>query len=80
MSDTDLVAIVDSIEESTARLEIRGQAVEVPATWLPKGAAEGDVLRARLRADPEATRAARERAEEATDELYRDDDGGDLEL
>jgi hypothetical protein len=48
--------IVDRIEGSLAVVEVDGGTVDLPAAWLPAGAAEGSVLRVEVEQDSGASR------------------------
>lgn len=82
--------IVDRIEDDLAVLEGPDATLELPASWLPAGAGEGDVLRVEvgrdgassrvdLRLDPDA-RAAREAELRDLRESIPEGPAGDLSL
>jgi len=71
---------VDSLSDGIARVEVAGGTLEIPASWLPGDAAEGDVLSFRtvrnkdssslqLTLDPQATKQARNRINSKLDQL-----------
>lgn len=71
---------VDSLSDGIARVEVGGRTLEIPASWLPGDAAEGDVLsfrsvrdkdtsRLQLTLDPQATDQARNRIKSKLDQL-----------
>lgn len=82
--------IVDRIEDGIAVLEGDDGVVEVPASWLPRGAREGSVLRIGLDRGDDATRlvialdpdalADREAEIQALRERIPEGPGGDIIL
>lgn len=77
--------VIDILEGGEASLEIEaGRTISVPASMLPHGAKNGDVLRVTIELDPGATRQAMERSA-ATVKKGREmskkiDPGGDISL
>ncbi len=83
---------VDSIEEGIAALQDdEGRMTHLPASLLPGGTREGDVIAVerresrgtvtlRLRIDPAATRAALESSRQQLARLEGGDAGGDIQL
>jgi len=83
---------VDSIEEGTAAVQDEGGTLlHVPASLLPKGTSEGDVLAVerketrgtvtlRLRIDRAATEKALEASRRQLSRLKPSDGGGDIQL
>ena len=69
---------VDRIEDDVAVLLVGDREIQIPASLLPKGTREGEVLK--LERDPEATARAKSRVGELRDSLGEGDDGGDIEL
>ena len=62
-------AFVDSVEDGVARVllgEDESVTVTVPASWLPEGIREGQVLRVTWEADEDGT----EDAKKAVEDLY----------
>ena len=62
-------AFVDSVEDGVARVllgEDESVTVTVPASWLPEGVREGQVLRVTWEADEDGT----EDAKKAVEDLY----------
>jgi hypothetical protein len=84
--------VVDAVEEGVARLELEdGEAITLPRWLLPRDAAAGDVLRARVSAregratltlerDEAATRAALRRSTEQLARQPVGDSTGDIAL
>ncbi len=71
---------VDSLSDGVARVESAAGTLEIPASWLPGDAREGDVLSLRsdrnrdssslrLTLDPQATEQARDRIRSKLDQL-----------
>ncbi|MBU6367881.1 MAG: DUF3006 family protein [Gemmatimonadetes bacterium] len=93
-ADAHRLYVVDRIEGDGERLAVlvpdQGAAVEVPVRQLPRGCAEGDVLRVPVRGGApvwgEAVRDAAEKARRLADarerlgRLRKGDPGGDLVL
>lgn len=84
--------VVDRFEGDYVVLEVDGEGtVDLPRWLLPRGIAEGDLLRAtvgpadgvwriEIESDPGETEARRKAAEAAVERLSARDPGGDLQL
>jgi hypothetical protein len=65
-------AFVDQISEGIATLllgEDESVTLHVPVAWLPRGAKEGTVLRARFEVDEQAMQEGKARVQELMEEL-----------
>ncbi len=81
--------VIDGFETDLARVELDdGRTLEIPRTWLPSNAQEGDWVtiesdgegHTTFTIDVRATRAARERNQNNLDALNAQDMGGDVHL
>jgi len=77
--------VIDAIEEGTASIELPGgKMVQLPASILPKGAKQGQVLRASLEIDEAGTKEALARSaaqvKKGSEASKKRDPGGDIAL
>ncbi|MFC5849570.1 DUF3006 domain-containing protein [Deinococcus petrolearius] len=80
--------VIDDFEDDLARVEWGERSLDLPKSWLPKGAREGDHLtidadgdgQVTFTVDAAATRQARTQNQAALDRLNTDDQGGDITL
>ena len=77
--------VIDAIEEGTASVEVPGGTmVQLPASILPKGAKQGQVVRVSLEIDETATREALARSaaqvKKGSEASRKRDPGGDITL
>lgn len=77
--------VIDSIEESSASIELDGGSMlQLNASLLPPGAKDGDVLRVTIELDPAATQqaldASARQVKRGRDASAKRDPGGDIVL
>ena len=69
--------VIDRIEGNRAIVEFDGETLEIPASLLPSGSSEGDILSLKLCVDA-ATDMQRDNEERL--ERLREQDSGDMEI
>lgn len=80
--------VIDGFEGALARVEWDARLLDLPRTWLPQAAAEGDHLSVeltgagciRFEVDAAATRRARQAYQARLDQLNAGDPGGNVDL
>lgn len=77
--------VIDAIEEHVASIELPdGKMIQLPASVLPKGAKQGQIICVTFEVDAAATKSARERSaaqvKRGSEDSRKRDPGGDIGL
>jgi hypothetical protein len=77
--------VIDAIEENAASIELpNGKMIQLPASLLPRGAKQGQILRVTFDVDAAATKQALERSaaqvKKGSEASKKRDPGGDIAL